>query len=76
MFQATQWVKSPEGASGSWTTRARELVPSGGEDQVNGGEAFSPSQECFLGIGWPSSKAELVSSKSAIMGLIFPVGAR
>ena len=73
MFQATQWVKSPEGASGSWTIRARERVPSGRKFQVSGGESLSPSQVYFSGIGSPSPKPGLVSSKSGIgPSLIFP----
>jgi hypothetical protein len=66
MFQPTEWVKSPDGASGSCTIRASERVPSGRELQLSGGEAFSPSQEYFLGIGCPSAKAELLSSKSGM----------
>jgi hypothetical protein len=66
MFQPTQWVKSPDGASGSCTIRATDRVPSGTEAQLSGGEALSPSQEYLSGIGCPSSKAVLVSSTSVI----------
>jgi hypothetical protein len=66
MFQPTQWVKSPDGASGSWRMRARDRLPPGREVQLSGGEALSPSQEYLSGIGCPCSKAVLVSSRSGI----------
>src|SRR5262245_30180191 len=67
MFQATQCVKSPTGASGSWTISASDCVPAGGALQSSGGETLSPSQEYLRGIGCPSLNAMLVSSNSGIL---------
>ena len=69
MFHATQWMKSPEGASGSWTTRATDCVPSGRKLQASGGDTSAPSPVYFAGIEAPSAKAVLVSSGSGIRTL-------
>src|SRR5438132_13588551 len=60
MFQTTQCVNSPLGASGSSTIKTR-LFASGGTSEIcKGGLVLAPSHENFDGMLPPCWKAELM----------------
>ena len=61
---------SPEGASGSSTTRTRLLVPSGASDHVNGGEI--PSQVYCDGISPPGGIAGLANNRGMALSSNLP----
>ena len=60
IFQTTQWTQVPLGASGSSTTRARDLVFAGAFRIVSGGFPFAPSHVYSDGIIPLLGKAWLV----------------
>src|SRR5215211_6556035 len=64
MFQASQCVNVPTGASGSSTTSTSARVPAGGSLQDGAGETSSPSQACREGISSPCPNALLLSPNS------------
>src|ERR1039458_7972099 len=57
MFQMSQCVHVPMGASGSSTIRARDCVPAGASSQLSAGERSAPSQVYFFGITPPFGNA-------------------
>jgi len=59
IFQTIQCTQSPDGASGSFTTRARLFVFSGVSEMRSGGLIFSASQVYLAGILWLFSNAVL-----------------
>src|SRR5205085_12385667 len=75
MPYATQWVNpSTSGASGSWTTTANALVPSGTPDHSSGGATFSPFEVCRSGIDlWPSNAALLILRSATFSFCAMPV---
>jgi hypothetical protein len=64
MFQASQCVNVPTGASGSSTMRASVRVPGGGSLQDNAGETSSPSHVWRRGISPRSVNASLLNANS------------
>src|SRR5262249_35458664 len=64
MSKKAQRRDTPEGASGSSTTRARLLVPFGTPDHVNRGEISAPSQVYCEGISPPGGIAGLASNRA------------
>src|ERR1051325_3142575 len=71
MFQTSQCVNEPPGASGSSTVIASDFVPGGIAEIVSGGLTFAPSQVYFDGIAPLFGNAELAS----IIPCGVPVGA-
>src|SRR5256886_16721452 len=61
MFQTTQCVNSPLGASGSSTIKTRLFASEGTSEICKGGLVFAPSHVNFDGMFAPSWKAELVT---------------
>src|SRR6516165_11187423 len=70
MSKAAQWRNTPEGASGSSTTRTRLLVPSGSPDHVSGGEISVPSQVYCDGISPPGGIAGLASIRGMVLSTL------
>src|SRR5438045_9235540 len=60
MFQTSQCVNNPPGASGSSAISARVFAPEGTSPICNGGLVSPPSHVNFDGMLSPSRKAELV----------------
>src|SRR6266508_6113968 len=61
MFQTSQWVNTPLGASGSSATKTRLFAPEGTSAICKGGLVSPPSHVNFDGMFPPSCKAELVT---------------
>src|SRR5262252_4073635 len=61
MFQTSQWVNKPPGASGSSTIKTRLFAPEGTPAICKGGLVSDPSHVNFDGMLAPSWKAELVT---------------
>ena len=60
MFQTSQWVNNPPGASGSSAIKTRLFASEGRSVICRGGLVSDPSHVNFDGIVPPSWKAELV----------------
>src|SRR5271155_3484241 len=73
MSKTAQWRNTPEGASGSSTTRTRLLVPSGTPDHVRGGEISAPSQVYCDVISPPGGMAGLASIRGIAVSSNLPV---
>src|SRR5436305_1200802 len=63
MSNTAQWRNTPEGASGSSTTRTRLPVPAGTSDHDKGGEMSAPSQVYCAGMSPFGGMAGLLSIK-------------
>src|ERR1700677_2567933 len=61
MSKITQWTKSPDGASGSFTIRASDLAADGTPLKLKAGDLSSPEQVNPTGIRVLLVKAELLS---------------
>src|SRR5437899_11438717 len=62
MFQATQWIHVPLGASGSSAIRASDRAPGTVPVKERGGETSLPSQVYSEGMGAPWANTGLLSS--------------
>src|SRR5215472_14857357 len=72
MSKTAQWRDTPEGASGSSTTRTRLLVPFGTPDHVNRGEISAPSQAYCDGISPPGEIPGLASNRGMALSSSLP----
>ena len=64
MFQASQCVNVPTGASGSSTINASARVSAGGSVHASAGETSSPSHVWRRGISPPRANASLLNANS------------